>query len=106
MGSLSGRGSGVRQKRMPLIPGDIAAQQWRVAEAPPACSAGHSGFSTGLWKSVTLPPLREHASGAARVVAKFAIRSRILQKLPTTMKAVLLTGNGGFDKLDYRGDVP
>ncbi|MEO7787606.1 MAG: alcohol dehydrogenase family protein [Sphingomicrobium sp.] len=26
--------------------------------------------------------------------------------LPTTMRAVLLTGNGGFDKLDLRDDVP
>ena len=26
--------------------------------------------------------------------------------LPDTMRAVLLTGYGGFDKLDYRDDVP
>jgi NADPH:quinone reductase-like Zn-dependent oxidoreductase len=26
--------------------------------------------------------------------------------IPKTMKAVLMTGNGGFDKLDYRDDVP
>lgn len=26
--------------------------------------------------------------------------------LPTTMKAVLLTGHGGFEKLEYRDDVP
>ena len=25
---------------------------------------------------------------------------------PQTMHAVLLTGHGGFDKLDYRSDVP
>ncbi len=26
--------------------------------------------------------------------------------LPATMRAVLLTGNGGFDKLEWRSDVP
>ena len=26
--------------------------------------------------------------------------------LPTVMRAVVLTGNGGFDKLEYRDDVP
>lgn len=29
-----------------------------------------------------------------------------MQRPPRTMKAVLLTGNGGFDRLDYRDDVP
>ena len=26
--------------------------------------------------------------------------------IPATMRAVLLTGNGGFDKLEWRSDVP
>lgn len=29
-----------------------------------------------------------------------------MQRLPQTMKAVLLKGNGGFDQLEYRDDVP
>lgn len=29
-----------------------------------------------------------------------------MNQLPDTMHAVLLTGHGGFDRLDYRGDVP
>ncbi|MGH6883645.1 MAG: alcohol dehydrogenase family protein [Hypericibacter sp.] len=29
-----------------------------------------------------------------------------MQTPPQTMRAVLLTGNGGFDRLDYRDDVP
>ena len=27
-------------------------------------------------------------------------------QIPETMRAVVTTGHGGFDKLDYRGDVP
>jgi len=29
-----------------------------------------------------------------------------MSQIPTTMHAVHLTGHGGFDKLDYRTDVP
>src|SRR3954452_23863972 len=29
-----------------------------------------------------------------------------MTKVPTLMRAVLLTGHGGFDKLEYREDVP
>ena len=29
-----------------------------------------------------------------------------MTSLPKTMKAVLMTGYGGFDKLEYREDVP
>lgn len=29
-----------------------------------------------------------------------------MKPLPQTMTAVLLTGHGGFDRLEYRNDVP
>ena len=30
----------------------------------------------------------------------------MLNNLPNTMEAVLLTGHGGLEKLEYRSDVP
>lgn len=38
--------------------------------------------------------------------AKLRQAERSFEMQPSTMRAVLLTGHGGYDKLDYRTDVP
>ena len=45
-------------------------------------------------------------AGEAAMLRAFRLAEIVLDALPTQMSAVLLTGHGGLDKLEYRADVP